>query len=56
MAAKEREKEDKRKAAAAAERAARDRYEAAVAQIRDGSYRFSSCATACWAATPGIRS
>jgi len=38
----QKEKEDKRKAAAAAERAARDRYESAVAQIREGSYRFSS--------------
>jgi hypothetical protein len=38
----QKEKEDKRKAAAAEERAARDRYEAAVAQIREGSYRFSS--------------
>ncbi len=38
----QKEKEEKRKAAAAAERAARDRYESAVAQIREGSYRFSS--------------
>jgi hypothetical protein len=38
----QKENEDKRKAAAAAERAARDRYESAVAQVREGSYRFSS--------------
>ncbi|HWM87622.1 MAG TPA: hypothetical protein VNO33_17330 [Kofleriaceae bacterium] len=38
----QKEKEDKRKAAAATERAARERYEEAVAQIREGSYRFSS--------------
>jgi hypothetical protein len=38
----QKEKEDRRKADAAAERAARERYEAAVAQIRDGAYRFSS--------------
>ena len=36
------EKEDKRKAAAAAERAARERYEVAVAQLKEGGYRFSS--------------
>jgi hypothetical protein len=43
VASKEpKENEDKRKAAAAAEKAARDRYEVAVAQIRDASYRFSS--------------
>jgi hypothetical protein len=38
----QKEKEDKRKAAAAAEREARERYEAAVAQVREGAYRFSS--------------
>ena len=36
------QKEDKKKAEAAAERAARERYEVAVAQIREGTYRFSS--------------
>lgn len=36
------EKEDKRKAAAQAERAARERYEVAVTQLREGGYRFSS--------------
>lgn len=42
MATKEKDKEDKRKAAAAAERAARERYDAAVTQIREASYRFLS--------------
>src|SRR5262245_2085781 len=42
MAQKEKEREDKRKAEAAAERAARERYEEAVKQIRVGTYRFSS--------------
>lgn len=37
-----RKKDDKSKEALAAERAARDRYEAAIEQIREGSYRFSS--------------
>jgi hypothetical protein len=39
---KEKLSEDRRKEAAAAERAARDRYETAILQIREGAYRFSS--------------
>jgi hypothetical protein len=36
------EREDKKKAAAQAEKAARERYQAAVEQIREGSWRFAS--------------